>query len=360
MGLSIDGEDEDEECDRDGVDLGLRTHGDTGIGGNASQPGPSSSPEILLAFGSAHGAAAFSLHGGLAAGAGGSGHGAGGQSLNRHRWSAGRDAIRHVGVINAATAAGGMPRRVSWPGGMSTSDVGLDNTGPRGDDEGVVDLEAGRGGGLGGAVGVGVGVGAAASGQSTCYICCERRADAVLMECGHGGTCFECAQQLASIPPAQCPVCRKTIQEVLMFGGIVSAPSGGSLAGGGELKAPDEPPATAAVVGGISISGCAAPAAARASGPPLNPASAGTAVGRVGSGTFRRFSGPDVVGASASVAGAVGQGGVQRGRAVGDAGAGAGTGAGAREAPAPGVRESARRELEAQGMSEDGGWLDPV
>ncbi|CAN0583175.1 unnamed protein product, partial [Ectocarpus sp. 12 AP-2014] len=50
--------------------------------------------------------------------------------------------------------------------------------------------------------------------HSTCYICCERRADAVVMECGHGGVCFTCATTLADSPPHLCPVCRKVIQEV--------------------------------------------------------------------------------------------------------------------------------------------------
>ncbi|CAM9708262.1 unnamed protein product, partial [Laminaria digitata] len=226
VGLSIDGDEDDE--DRDGaVGGGDPGQGGGSIAGTSFHPAPTPSPEILLAFGSAHGAAAFSLHGGSA-----SGHGAGGLGVSRHRWSAGRDPSRRGGGVGGAGVgggggvAGGLPRRVSWPGGMSTSDVGLEGAGLGGDEEGAPDMEAGLGGGVGGSIEVGPD----ARRRSTCFICCEREADAVVMECGHGGMCSTCAEHLANTPPSQCPVCRKTIREVLTIGGIVTVASGGSLA----------------------------------------------------------------------------------------------------------------------------------
>lgn len=329
MGLSIDGDEDDEE--RDGVDLGVR------IGANLSShpPPPTPSPEILLAFGSAHGAAAFSLHGG---GGGGSGHGA---NIGQ-RWSVGRDAASRHGSLHGVSRGGGMPRRVSWPSGMTAADVLSDGRG----DSAMRDMEAGR---------AGAGLGAPAGrGQSTCYICCERRADAVVMECGHGGMCFTCATQLANTPPSLCPVCRKTISEVLTFGGVVTVSSGGGLAGGvGEHKSPvDDRPSSG---GGVTN----VPASAAVAAPPS--ASSATASngtgGRIGSGTFRRFSGPDVVGASAAVAGG---GAVQGVRRIREGGVGEGRGGVQRSASPPGARDSTHRDLEAQGMSEEGGWLDPV
>lgn len=365
MGLSIDGDEDDE--DRDGAagggDLGLAGLGGGGgssIGGTSFHPAPTPSPEILLAFGSAHGAAAFSLHGGSA-----SGHGTGGLGVSRHRWSAGRDPSRRGGggggggLGGVGGVAGGLPRRVSWPGGMSTSDVGLEGTGRGGDEEGVPDIEAGIGGGVGGSIEVGPD----ARRRSTCFICCEREADAVVMECGHGGMCTTCAEHLANTPPSQCPVCRKTIREVLTIGGIVTVASGGSLAaiaGGGEdLQKPEERRPSGTRIGGLGSSSSSAAAAVAAAGATALSRTAGSSsnlqaaaarVSGVGSGTFRRFAGPDVVGASASVAGVSGQG-------VGEGGVGAEVGVSAqRESLSPARRDdSPRLDLEAQGM-----WLDPV
>ena len=49
----------------------------------------------------------------------------------------------------------------------------------------------------------------------TCYLCSDRPADAVLIECGHGGLCAECADSLwrrGAHQPAgrSCPLCRQT------------------------------------------------------------------------------------------------------------------------------------------------------
>ncbi|KAJ1446469.1 hypothetical protein M885DRAFT_546312 [Pelagophyceae sp. CCMP2097] len=48
-----------------------------------------------------------------------------------------------------------------------------------------------------------------------CYVCCLERRDAVIMECGHGGLCFECGKALARRHPRTCPICRALISSVL-------------------------------------------------------------------------------------------------------------------------------------------------
>jgi hypothetical protein len=48
-----------------------------------------------------------------------------------------------------------------------------------------------------------------------CYVCCVARKNAVIMECGHGGICFECGKSLASRHPRKCPICRGPISAVL-------------------------------------------------------------------------------------------------------------------------------------------------
>jgi hypothetical protein len=48
-----------------------------------------------------------------------------------------------------------------------------------------------------------------------CYVCCVSRKNAVIMECGHGGICFECGKSLASRHPRNCPICRAPISAVL-------------------------------------------------------------------------------------------------------------------------------------------------
>lgn len=47
-----------------------------------------------------------------------------------------------------------------------------------------------------------------------CFICCSQWADAVIMDCGHGGLCYTCALVTASNVPQLCPVCRGPIREV--------------------------------------------------------------------------------------------------------------------------------------------------
>ena len=53
-----------------------------------------------------------------------------------------------------------------------------------------------------------------------CYLCMDHAADAVLMECGHGGLCAACAAvlwQRGTLAPGgrQCPLCRQHFVGVL-------------------------------------------------------------------------------------------------------------------------------------------------
>jgi hypothetical protein len=52
-----------------------------------------------------------------------------------------------------------------------------------------------------------------------CFICADRKANAVIMDCGHGGICYQCGLKLARREgEKQCPVCRSTIKQVLKLG----------------------------------------------------------------------------------------------------------------------------------------------
>ena len=59
-----------------------------------------------------------------------------------------------------------------------------------------------------------------------CYVCCLARRNAVIMECGHGGLCFECGKSLAQRHPRTCqrPVAVKIFREIL-GGKTVKTPS---------------------------------------------------------------------------------------------------------------------------------------
>jgi len=49
--------------------------------------------------------------------------------------------------------------------------------------------------------------------DNNCYLCCSNIADALLMGCGHGGICYECAMEIVS-KSNQCMQCRQTVDEV--------------------------------------------------------------------------------------------------------------------------------------------------
>ena len=51
--------------------------------------------------------------------------------------------------------------------------------------------------------------------QKECCICFDEKPDAVIMECGHGGICYECGKHLLANDPHVCHLCRVDISYVL-------------------------------------------------------------------------------------------------------------------------------------------------
>ncbi len=51
--------------------------------------------------------------------------------------------------------------------------------------------------------------------QKECCICFDCKPDAVIMECGHGGICYECAKTLIGVEPRVCHLCREGIGYIL-------------------------------------------------------------------------------------------------------------------------------------------------
>lgn len=51
--------------------------------------------------------------------------------------------------------------------------------------------------------------------QKECCICFDSKPDAVIMECGHGGICYECGKHLLATDPNVCHLCREDISYVL-------------------------------------------------------------------------------------------------------------------------------------------------
>ena len=50
--------------------------------------------------------------------------------------------------------------------------------------------------------------------NNVCYICVENPCNAVMMNCGHGGVCYECALEFARAK-SQCMECRQTVERVV-------------------------------------------------------------------------------------------------------------------------------------------------
>ncbi len=50
--------------------------------------------------------------------------------------------------------------------------------------------------------------------DNTCFVCMERPADAVLLECGHSGLCVECATVLWN-QGRRCPLCRRGFAAIM-------------------------------------------------------------------------------------------------------------------------------------------------
>jgi hypothetical protein len=51
--------------------------------------------------------------------------------------------------------------------------------------------------------------------DTLCWICFEGQRDAVLLECGHGGICFACAQRCFKKKGRICPMCRQPVTQVV-------------------------------------------------------------------------------------------------------------------------------------------------
>ncbi|OMJ67913.1 hypothetical protein SteCoe_34808 [Stentor coeruleus] len=50
----------------------------------------------------------------------------------------------------------------------------------------------------------------------TCSICCEKEADAIIMNCGHGGICFDCSCEIVK-KTKKCHICRTVIEKIYQF-----------------------------------------------------------------------------------------------------------------------------------------------
>ena len=48
-----------------------------------------------------------------------------------------------------------------------------------------------------------------------CVVCLSERANAMVLPCRHLCMCCECSEQLCSVSPKQCPICRGKIGSVL-------------------------------------------------------------------------------------------------------------------------------------------------
>ena len=70
-------------------------------------------------------------------------------------------------------------------------------------------------------------------GENSCYVCVEREANAILMDCGHGGICYDCAVSMIC-QKNECMECRKPVKTIYK---IVSYPkTSGVLTGLQEAK----------------------------------------------------------------------------------------------------------------------------
>mmetsp|Transcript_319 Transcript_319/g.836 ORF Transcript_319/g.836 Transcript_319/m.836 type:complete len:540 (+) Transcript_319:450-2069(+) len=56
-------------------------------------------------------------------------------------------------------------------------------------------------------------------GGEFCWICCQGERNAVLLECGHGGICYDCATRCARKRPPLCPMCRSRISQIAIISG---------------------------------------------------------------------------------------------------------------------------------------------
>jgi hypothetical protein len=54
------------------------------------------------------------------------------------------------------------------------------------------------------------------SAAQLCYMCCERKADIILLACGHRGQCHLCTRRLLGTD-RRCPMCRATVIGVIFL-----------------------------------------------------------------------------------------------------------------------------------------------
>ena len=92
---------------------------------------------------------------------------------------------------------------------------------------------AGAGGAGQGSAGRSASIAVDDDGGAECIVCMQNACSAVLIPCGHGDFCFECAKQVAT-RKAECPVCRTPIREALRYDGIADALEAASSGGGGD------------------------------------------------------------------------------------------------------------------------------
>ena len=59
-----------------------------------------------------------------------------------------------------------------------------------------------------------------------CWICCHGPRDAVLLECGHGGICMDCAERCKQRRPPVCPMCRQRISRIVKLSGSTETVDG--------------------------------------------------------------------------------------------------------------------------------------
>eukprot|EP00270_Netrium_digitus_P000527 TRINITY_DN1057_c2_g1_i2.p1 TRINITY_DN1057_c2_g1~~TRINITY_DN1057_c2_g1_i2.p1 ORF type:complete len:110 (-),score=23.04 TRINITY_DN1057_c2_g1_i2:189-482(-) len=51
--------------------------------------------------------------------------------------------------------------------------------------------------------------------EEACAICMDKSKSAVLLDCGHRATCYDCGMELMKLSNATCPICRNPIRSVI-------------------------------------------------------------------------------------------------------------------------------------------------
>ena len=61
--------------------------------------------------------------------------------------------------------------------------------------------------------------------EDLCSICFTGPQDAVLLECGHGGICYDCAKRCLRKKGRECPMCRAPVDQVVQINVTPASPS---------------------------------------------------------------------------------------------------------------------------------------